>query len=177
MRNDFDIYPGQPGFNPSIGYIAKYEPENLVAGDFKNVKRDILFLKGQGKLPRGSLLGRISKVPELPEGESRDPEETKALEAKIGKFVLSLPNANDGSETPVCILAENQDTEAKIHVQQKQKILEDMPSVAYMSGEFLKEGVYLGDDDNNKHDLDSWDIQSTLHMRSIFLERSIEPLA
>ena len=176
MRSDYDIYPGQPGYNPGIGYIAEYKPENLVAGDFKNVKSDILLLKGQGKLPRGSLLGRISKVPDLPDGETREPEETEALEAKIGKFVLLLPNANDGSEIPVCILAENQDTEAKLHVDSnKQKMLEDMPSVAYMSGEFLKEGIYLGDDSGNRHDLNSWDIQSALHIRSIFLERSIEP--
>ena len=171
MRNDYDVYPGQPGYNPGIGYIAKYEPENLVAGDFKNVKKDILLLKGQGKVPRGALLGRISKVPELADGETRSDEETKALEAKIGKFVLSLPNAHDGSEVPVCILAENQNTGEKFH----EKRLEDMPSVAYMSGEFLKQGVYLGNDEHNKHDLDSWDIQSALHIRSIFLERSIEP--
>lgn len=160
-----DVYRGPKGYNPSAGFVGRTESENLVAGDFKTVRKNILLLGGQGELPRGALLGRINKVPEQGDEEtSRTSEETEALKLKTGKFVLSLPEAKDGSEIPVGILAENQDTQGG-----------DIPSVAFMSGEFLKEGIYTGGPDDTKHDLSSWDVESALHERSIFLERSIEP--
>ena len=164
LRSGIEVYKGPQGYNPGAGYLAKVEYENLVAGDFKTVRKEILLLQGQGDLPRGALLGRISKVPELDQSETRTPEETAALTEKIGKFVLSVPNAEDGSEKPVCILSENQSTTGG-----------DIPSVAYMTGEFLREGIWVGSDSSNKHDLTSWDVESALHERSIFLEKSIEP--
>lgn len=67
-----------------------YTPDNLIAGDFPIVTKQVTVNNGQN-LQRGALLGRITVS---------------------GNVNLSLAAAGDGSEDPYAILAENVDASA-----------------------------------------------------------------
>lgn len=74
---------------PSVS-TETFTPDNLIAGDAKQITQSIVVLTGQ-TLVRGALLGKITAS---------------------GKYVLSLSAAGDGSQTPVAILTEDVDASA-----------------------------------------------------------------
>lgn len=62
-------------------------PDNLIAGSLDIIALEITVKAGQGELPRGQLLGKIT-------GDD---------------YIKCLSTANDGSEAGACILAEDID--------------------------------------------------------------------
>lgn len=104
----------------SQGYqtAGTFVPDNLIAGDAKIVTRGITVAAGQGVLPRGAVLGKIT------DDESDD----------VGKYVLSgATSVTDGSQTPDCILAEAVDATSA-----------DVVTVGYLSGQFNQASLTLG---------------------------------
>lgn len=89
-----------------------YAPKEIVAGDFPLVTEPGLLAAGQN-LKRGAVLGRISAS---------------------GKVVLSLDAANDGSEVPYGILADDEaDATAG-----------DLGVTVYLSGQFHAPNLTFG---------------------------------
>ena len=68
--------------------MPTFDPTPLIAGDHPLTHRPVTIVSGQGKLARGTLLGRITSG---------------------GKYVKSLSASEDGSEKPVAILADDVD--------------------------------------------------------------------
>ncbi|NDY56664.1 head decoration protein [Desulfovibrio sulfodismutans] len=104
----------------SQGYqtAGAFVPDNLIAGDAKIVTQGITVASGQGVLPRGAVLGRI----------------TDAEDEDVGKYVLSgATSVTDGSQTPDCILAEAVDATSA-----------DVLTVGYLSGQFNQAALTLG---------------------------------
>jgi hypothetical protein len=98
----------------SLGYTTEdWSPDNLIAGPYPLVTREITLITGQD-LSRGALLGKITDG---------------------GKYTLSLSASEDGSETPIAILAK--DTDAS---------LADVETIAYIAGEFNENAMTFGDD-------------------------------
>jgi hypothetical protein len=97
----------QPAFDNAAG---SHTHDNLIAGDAVNMVTESIVLD-TGNLTRGALLGRLAD----------------------GKYVLSLAAADDGSQTPVAILAE--DTNATSA---------DKTTVAYLTGEFNTAAMTFG---------------------------------
>jgi hypothetical protein len=98
----------QPAFDDAAG---AHTHDNLIAGDGMPVVTESIVLD-TGNLTRGAVLGRISSS---------------------GKYVLSLAAANDGSQTPVAILAENANATSA-----------DVTTVAYLAGEFNTAALTFG---------------------------------
>jgi hypothetical protein len=97
----------QPAFDNAAG---AYTHDNLIAGDGVPVVTESIVLD-TGNLTRGALLGRLAN----------------------GKYVLSLAAADDGSQTPVAILAEDADATSA-----------DKTTVAYLAGEFNTAAMTFG---------------------------------
>lgn len=98
----------QPAFDNAAGSLAH---DNLIAGTAVNMVTESIVLD-TGNLTRGALLGRITAS---------------------GKYVLSLAAAEDGSQTPVAILAEDTDATSA-----------DKTTVAYLTGEFNTAAMTFG---------------------------------
>ena len=95
--------------------METYTPDNLLAGAYPVVTDDVTVVSGQN-LPRGAVLGKITAS---------------------GKYTLCDSAASDGSQAPVCILAEDCDASAG-----------DKASVpVYLSGEFAETSVSFGGTD------------------------------
>jgi hypothetical protein len=103
--------------NQLVNTVGTYNPDNLIGGDYPLVTEGVLVASGQGILPRGSVLGVI----------------TAAGNANLGKYLLSAAAANDGSQNPVCILADHADTTSG-----------DATSEAYITGEFCIDALTFG---------------------------------
>jgi hypothetical protein len=87
-------------------------PDNLIAGEFPRVAKTVTIAQSAA-LSRGAVLGKITAS---------------------GKFVLSEADAEDGSETPRAILAEDVDATAA-----------DVQATVYLTGEFSTNAITLGD--------------------------------
>lgn len=98
----------QPKFDNAAG---SYSPDNLLAGYSVPAVTESIVLD-DGNLQRGALLGKITAS---------------------GKYVLSLAAAEDGSQTPVAILADDADATSA-----------DVTTVAYISGEFSPGAITFG---------------------------------
>lgn len=109
---------------------GEYVPDNLFAGHYPRISRFVTIASG-ANLKKGSVLGRITAS---------------------GKFALSLSAANNGSETPDAILAEDIDTTSG-----------DARAAVYFSGEFNEKILTLG----ASHSIDS--IKPGLRGKSIYL--------
>lgn len=96
------------GFRKGTPYV----PDNLLAGEYPRVMKTVTIAKS-GPLERGAVLGKITAT---------------------GKFVLSLAEADDGSETPRAILAEGVDATE-----------DDVEATVYLTGEFSTNAITLGD--------------------------------
>ncbi len=112
---------------------GSYAPDNLIGGEFPRVARKITVASG-ADLARGSLLGKITAS---------------------GKYVLSLSAAEDGSQTPDAILAEDASAATA-----------DTQVIAYFSGEFNELVVTFG----AGHTADS--LRESLRDKSIFLTKN-----
>jgi len=75
----------------ALNSSTAFTPDELVAAGFPLHAREVTIGSGQGKLPRGAVLGEI---------------------AASGKHVLSAAAAEDGSQTPDVVLAEAVDATA-----------------------------------------------------------------
>lgn len=118
------------GFNNN----GEYVPCNLLAGEFPRVERLITIASGQA-LQKGAVLGKVTAD---------------------GKYKLSASAANDGSEVPDVILAEDIDASAG-----------DAQAVVYFSGEFNTKALTLG----TGHTIES--ISANLRLRNITLRQNI----
>ena len=97
---------------PASFSSAAYVPENLIAGEADDlIGKKITLIAGQN-LKRGAVIGKITAS---------------------GKYTLSTSAANDGSQTPDLILAQDCDA-----------TLADQQAVAYKRGDFVAESVILG---------------------------------
>ncbi|MGE4544211.1 MAG: head decoration protein [Pedobacter sp.] len=95
--------------------METYTPDNLLAGAYPVVTDEVTVVTGQ-TLTRGAVLGKITAS---------------------GKYALCDSAAVDGSQSPVCILAENCDASAA-----------DKTSVpVYLSGEFAETSLTFGGTD------------------------------
>lgn len=92
--------------------MQQYNPSNLIAGQFPLITQTIKVASGQ-VLTRGAVLGQIS---------------TSNL------FVLSQAAANDGSENPSVVLAEDVDASQG-----------DVETICYLSGQFNTKALTLGE--------------------------------
>ena len=97
-------------FDPSFSTSAS-NPDRLIGGDAKLITRNITLISGQN-LTRGAVLGKITAS---------------------GKYNLSLSTANDGSEVPVAILADDRDASGG-----------DKIAPIYETGEFNDTEITLG---------------------------------
>lgn len=89
-----------------------FVPDKLIAGDADDlIARNITLISGQN-LTRGTVLGKITAS---------------------SKYNKSLSTANDGSEVPDLILAEDCDASSG-----------DKVTVAYERGDFIQEALILG---------------------------------
>jgi hypothetical protein len=70
--------------------METYTPDNLLAGDYPVVTDEVTIVTGQ-TLTRGAVLGKITAS---------------------GKHALCDSTASDGSQAPVCVLAEDCDASA-----------------------------------------------------------------
>lgn len=75
---------------PSISAV-QYIPDQLIAGEMKNVTGNVTILSGAGIVKRGAVLGMITAS---------------------GKYIVSVKTATDGSQAPVAILADDVDATA-----------------------------------------------------------------
>lgn len=82
---------------------ATYDPNGLFAGDGPIITQPVTILSGQN-MTRGAVLGKVTAS---------------------GKYILSLAAANDGSQTPVGVLAIDCDATGG-----------DKDAAVYFSGEF-----------------------------------------
>lgn len=90
-----------------------YTPDKLIAGNAHLlVGRKVTIVSGQANLKRGSVLGKITTG---------------------GKYALSLSAADDGSQTPDLILAEDCDATSG-----------DKEALAYARGDFNANALTLG---------------------------------
>jgi hypothetical protein len=78
---------GNNAQQPSVNAEA-YIPDRLIAGNLKLVTDTQIIVSGAAKLPRGTVLGKITAT---------------------GKFTIALSAAGDGSQTPIAILADDAD--------------------------------------------------------------------
>lgn len=90
-----------------------YTPDKLIAGDYPIVT-DIVTID-TGVLVRGTCLGKITAT---------------------GKYVIVNDANADGSQAPVCILAEDVDATSA-----------DVNALVYLSGAFNESAVIFGGDD------------------------------
>ncbi len=101
--------PNNP-FQPGVVQDA-FVPDQLIAGDLKIVTGTRTIAAGQN-LRRGTILGKITAS---------------------SKYVLALAASNDGSQTPVEILADDVDATGG-----------DAAAGTYLMGEFNERAVILG---------------------------------
>lgn len=93
---------------------GSYTPDALFAGETDDVvAKKIIVLSGAGALPRGAVLGKVTAS---------------------GKLVLSTAAANDGSEVPYAILADD-DVDATAA---------DVEAMAYFNGPFNAAALTFG---------------------------------
>lgn len=97
-------------FQPAFANAGTYTPDNLIGGDAVPAVTESIVLD-TGNLTRGALLGKTAG----------------------GKYVLSLAAAEDGSQTPAAILAEDTDATSA-----------DKTTVAYLTGEFNTAAMVFG---------------------------------
>lgn len=89
-----------------------YSPDKLVAGNAHLLVGRKITIKSGANLTRGAVIGKITVG---------------------GKYILSLSTANDGSETPDAILAEDCNASAA-----------DKDALAYFRGDFNTGALTLG---------------------------------
>jgi hypothetical protein len=125
--------------NPGFYTEDPYVPDNLIAGDHKIVTDSVL-LDGDADVARGTVLGFIP-------------------DSGVGLYVVSEAAANDGSESPVAILARDV-AEAEF---------DDGPVEVpvYLAGEFNVRSVVFG----TGHTPSS--AKDALAARSIYLKDSV----
>jgi len=91
--------------------LGIFSPDNLIAGDAKIVTAAGTIASGAGVLVRGTVLGKITAS---------------------GKYLKAIGTAEDGSQTPDAILAEDVDATSA-----------DALSVVYLSGQFAESALTL----------------------------------
>ncbi|MGE4536319.1 MAG: head decoration protein [Desulfovibrio sp.] len=91
--------------------LGTFSPDNLIAGDAKIVTAAGTIASGAGALVRGTVLGKITAS---------------------GKYLKAIGTAEDGSQTPDAILAEDADATSA-----------DALSVVYLSGQFAESALTL----------------------------------
>ncbi|EFL53094.1 conserved hypothetical protein [Solidesulfovibrio fructosivorans JJ]] len=91
--------------------LAEHVPDKLIAGDAKIVTAAGTIASGAGALVRGTVLGKITAS---------------------GKYQKAVGTAEDGSQTPDAILAEDTDATSA-----------DALSVVYLSGQFAESALTL----------------------------------
>ncbi|WP_412057323.1 head decoration protein [Bartonella sp. DGB2] len=126
--NAYSKYAG--GFTDQGSYTA----DNLIAGEFPIVQR-VETITGGKAYPRGAVLGRMTAS---------------------GAYTLSDASATDGTEKPVCILAQSIDTTQG-----------DIKAVVYHSGEFNSNVLTYGTGHDAASVCSSWRVNgpSTLFLR------------
>ena len=97
--------------NEGYSILAELVPDNLIAGDAKIVTAAATIASGAGALVRGTVLGKITAS---------------------GKYQMAIGTADDGSQTPDAILAEDVDATSA-----------DALSVVYLSGQFAESALTL----------------------------------
>jgi len=121
--------PGHAGYE-----TESFDPTDILAGNYPLADLPIVLASGQnGK--RGWVIGKITAS---------------------GKYVLSLAAAEDGSQTPVGILAFDQDASAA-----------DRNASMYLSGEFDQDALIYG----AGHDAAS--VKAAFANKPIFLKKCI----
>lgn len=90
---------------------ATEQPDGLLAADFPVVTRKVTILTGQN-LTRGAVLGRVTAS---------------------GKYILSLSDAIDGSQTPAAVLLQPADATA-----------EDVEAIALFAGHVRAGALTIG---------------------------------
>jgi hypothetical protein len=91
---------------------ATYAPDALVAGNHHLlVGRKITIATGEGELPRGAVIGKVTAS----NGATADPSDENTGTASIGTITVS-PTALDGDYTVVVTAAKDGDTAAKFTV-------------------------------------------------------------
>lgn len=121
----------RPSYNSQEGV---YTPDNLFAGDFPVATDTVTIASGQN-LKRGAVLGMVTAT---------------------GKYVLSVATAEDGSEEPVVILAEDIDATGG-----------DVTAPVYLTGQFNARALTLGEG----HTTDS--VKAALRPLSIFIKDTV----
>lgn len=97
--------------NPSFATEGTYTPDNLIVSG-PLVTDSVVIASGQN-LRRGALLGKVTAT---------------------GKYVLSVADADDGSEAPTAILAQDVDASAG-----------DKTATVYLAGQFNVRAITFGD--------------------------------
>lgn len=102
-------------FNPVVGDWTATVSDDLLAGDNVGPVTEgrITIISGAGELARGTLLGKITAS---------------------GKYLKSLSTANDGSQTPVAILANDVNAGSS----------DVTNALVYTAGEFNERKVIFG---------------------------------
>lgn len=108
------------------------KPDNLLAGDFPRVARLVDITAGN--YVRGTILGKITAS---------------------GKYRNAISTNTDGSQTPVCVLAENVNAET-----------EDKQAVVYFTGEFNLDSLTF----DSSFTVDA--ITEKLREKSIFIKKT-----
>jgi hypothetical protein len=122
--------PQQPGIRSTV-----YIPDQLIAGPLQLVTETITLAAGQ--LRRGALLGRKDD----------------------GAYTLSVKNAEDGSQRPIAILADDADASGG-----------PVSAGAYLMGEFNQDALYVYPDETG------WtiaEVKPLLRAVGIFLKNAV----
>jgi hypothetical protein len=109
--------------------------DNLIAGDFDIVTDEVTVVSGAGVLARGTVLGKITAS---------------------GKYKIVNSANVDGSQTPVCVLAQAVDATAA-----------DVVTSVYLTGEYSSNAlVFGGTDTATTH-------KAALRLLNIFIKSTV----
>lgn len=95
---------------PSISAV-QYIPDQLIAGELKIVTTNVVIASGAGIVKRGTVLGLVTAS---------------------GKYIVSVKSANDGSQNPAAVLADDVDATSA-----------DATGGAYLTGEFNENALTM----------------------------------
>jgi hypothetical protein len=111
-----------------LGELGHIEQDNLIAGPrFPVANKGVILLEGQGPVKRGTVLGIVTAH---------------------GQAVPVDSTADDGSESPDCVLAEDINTGDSAGEG-------GIPAVAYSAGYFIRGSLIFGGSDTyNNHELE-----------------------
>jgi len=119
--------------NLGVNTIGQMQPQEILAGDFPNSTEEATIASGQN-LKKGSVLGKATAT---------------------GTYKLVDSTAEDGSETPYCVLMEDVDATAGAKA-----------GAAYLTGEFIRTKLIFGGSD-------TWQTHLTAaRQNSIFFKES-----